>query len=892
MNKVAFFLLLLTALTIRAADLPNGFVEIQVAQNLDPTDMLIAPDGRIFVMIKSGKILIVENGALLTDPFLNIENQVDNFNERGLGHMVLDPDFEINRYYYVYYTIQGENRNRVSRFTAIGNFTVPGSEQIILNLNMLSGTIHNAGAMVFGHDRKLYIATGEGADPSNSQAKNSLLGKILRINPDGTIPDDNPFVSDTTFTGINKAIWALGFRNPYSMSIDPVTGKIYANDVGGVNFEEVNEVLKGRNYGWPIIEGMRTNQAAPADYQDPVYAYPHGGGLNAGCAIVGSAFYSFEHFPSTAFPVSFHGRYFFADYCSGYIRMIDPATKALIPEVFATGINRPLAIGIASDGSLYYLARAGIGGGSTQDNTSSTNGSLWRVMYTGSGEPIISVQPQSVLIPIGEDATFTIAASGNQPLAYQWQKDDEDIPGATSSGYTAPNVQIIDDNSRFRCVVSNAFGTDTSKNATLNVTTNTRPSDPEIVVTLPNGATLYQAGHLMTVSGTATDAEDGELDADALSWKIDFHHDNHTHPALGWISGVSTLEYNIPIVGETSHNVWLRVYLRATDSEGLSKTSYAEIFPQKAEVTVLTDPPELNIKLDGMEVTTPHIFTSVVGQFRTVEALPFQKQNGYLHIFDSWMDDEAEQVVEFQVPEGGRTITASYISLQLGDGVGLEGNYYSNQIKTFLDPPTLTRVDSVIDFNWVHGSPDPSISADFFTVRWMGEILPPVTDTYNFHVVSDDGIRLWVNDQMIIDQWIDQGPTEWTGNIDLEGQEKYPIKIEYYENSGGAVIQLYWSSVLLPRQIIPAGQLFNDLTTGIEGPANTGFVIYPTIASHYITITTERPQRVKWVIYNLMGQKMATGELNDPVTTVEVSGFPPGMYFFQGSKNIIRFIKQ
>jgi glucose/arabinose dehydrogenase len=574
MKRGILLFLLLTALNIQAADLPDGFVEVLVADNLDPTDLLVAPDGRVFIVIKSGRILIVEDGRLLDDPFLNLENQVDNRNERGLGHMVLDPDFETNQYYYIYYTVKGQNRNRVSRFTATGNFTVPQSERVILNLNQLAGTIHNAGAMVFDKEGKLFIGTGEAADPSNSQSKNSLLGKILRINPDGSIPDDNPFMKDSTVFGVNRAIWALGFRNPYSMSIDPVTGKIYANDVGNVEYEEINEVLKGRNYGWPDIEGFRTNQTPPVNYQDPVYAYPHGFDINSGCAVVGSAFYSLEQYPPGSFPETYHGRYFFADYCGGYIRMIDPETEELIEEVFATGINRPLAIQIASDGSLYYLARAGIGGGSEEDNTSTDNGTLWRVTYTGSGEPFISVQPDNVLVPIGEDATFIVAASGNRPLSYQWERDHVVIPSATSSTYTIQNVQLEDDGTQFSCIVSNAVGNVTSETATLNVTVNTRPDEPAINVILPGNATFYQAGFKLIANGKATDPQDGELDASAFLWKIDFHHDNHTHPALGWTGGLDTIEYTLPIVGETSDNVWLRIYLRVTDSEGLSNTSY------------------------------------------------------------------------------------------------------------------------------------------------------------------------------------------------------------------------------------------------------------------------------------------------------------------------------
>jgi glucose/arabinose dehydrogenase len=141
------FMCFIPAITVLAQVLPPGFVAREIAGGLDPTDLVIAPDNRIFITIKSGKIFVVENDQLLPNTFLDISSQVDNFNERGLGHMVLDPDFEQNNYYYVFYTVKNTNRNRISRFTANGNVTLPGSEVILLELDVMSGSIHNGGDM-------------------------------------------------------------------------------------------------------------------------------------------------------------------------------------------------------------------------------------------------------------------------------------------------------------------------------------------------------------------------------------------------------------------------------------------------------------------------------------------------------------------------------------------------------------------------------------------------------------------------------------------------------------------------------------------------------------------------------------------------------------------------
>ena len=155
--------------------------------------MQFSPDGRLFVCQQSGKLRVVQNGKLLATPFLTLP--VDASGERGLLGVAFDPDFATNNFVYVYYTAKTPTiHNRVSRFTANGNVAVPGSEVVLLDLNTLSfARNHNGGAIHFGNDGKLYIAVGDNANGDNAQTLGNLLGKILRINRDGSIPTDNPF---------------------------------------------------------------------------------------------------------------------------------------------------------------------------------------------------------------------------------------------------------------------------------------------------------------------------------------------------------------------------------------------------------------------------------------------------------------------------------------------------------------------------------------------------------------------------------------------------------------------------------------------------------------------------------------------------------------------------
>jgi glucose/arabinose dehydrogenase len=339
-------------LPANAATLPAGFVETQFGDSLSgrPTAMAFAPDGRLFVCLQGGEVRVIKNATLLAAPFVSIT--VDSAGERGLLGIAFDPNYSSNHYVYLYHTVAGSpTHNRVSRYTAAGDVAEANSEAILLDLNNLSSaTNHNGGALHFGPDGKLYVGVGENAQGSNSQTLSNLLGKILRINPDGTIPSDNPF--NNSAVGNNRAIWALGLRNPFTFAFEPGTGRIFINDVGQSTYEEIDDGIAGSNYGWPTTEGPTTNPA----FRAPIYYYAHGSDDTTGCAIVGGAFYNP---PVSQFPRSYIGKYFFADLCSGWIRVFDPSTGTA--SGFATGIDTPVDLHVGPDGALYYLAQGGGG---------------------------------------------------------------------------------------------------------------------------------------------------------------------------------------------------------------------------------------------------------------------------------------------------------------------------------------------------------------------------------------------------------------------------------------------------------------------------------------------------------------------------------------------------
>ena len=759
---------------LRAATVPAGFTETIIASGLaSPTAMQIAPDGRLFVCEQGGRLRVIKGGVLLPTPFLTVT--VNATGERGLLGVAFDPEFARNGHVYIYYTATTPTvHNRISRFTASGDTAVAGSEVVLLELDSLSSaTNHNGGAMAFGPDGKLYAGVGDNANGAHSQSLNTLHGKMLRVEKDGSIPTDNPFYS--LAAGKNRAIWAMGLRNPFTFGFHR-DGRLFINDVGQNVWEEINSGIAGANYGWPDTEGP----TADSRFVGPVYAYDHSGGA---CAITGGAFYS----PMTwQFPSDYLNDYFFADHCAGWIRKFDPASGSV--TTFVTGIAAPVNLAVADDGSLYYLAR-GAGAGT---------GIVAQIKY--SAAPAISTHPSSQTVAPGASVTFSVRATGAPPLRYQWQRNGADIAGATAQDYTIAAVTTSDHHARFRAVVRNDHGNAISNEAVLTVSGN---QPPTATITQPVAGTTYAGGMVISYAGAGTDPEDGTLGPAAFTWRVDFHHDTHTHPFIAPTSGATSGSFTIPTTGETSANVWYRVYLTLRDSAGATHTAFRDVLPRKVRLTLASTPIALQLRLDGQPVTVPYSFDSVVGIVRNLEAVTPQTSGGTSYEFASWSDSGAA-AHNISTPSAATTYTATYRAVAVAAN-GLTGTYFDNIDFT---GTTLTRVDPTVDFNWGAGSPATLIGADTFSVRWTGQVVPQHSETYTFFTVSDDGVRLWVNGRQIIDNWTDHAATEDSGTIALTGGQRYDIRMEFYERGGEAAARLLWSSPSTPKAVIPTARLF------------------------------------------------------------------------------------
>ncbi|MCH8066121.1 MAG: PQQ-dependent sugar dehydrogenase [Chloroflexi bacterium] len=421
--------------------------ELLVGNIPAPTDFAFAPDGRIFVATLAGDVLIVKNGMLLPQPFISIS--VNNWYERGLIGLALDPNFDTTPNVYLYYTyesnpddLEGLKTGRLIRVTADGDIALPKSEIVLLGSEVGSsarpacghlpsgsdcipadGPSHLGGALGFAPDGNLFLATGDAAfgtvNPEElmprAQDLASLAGKLLRLDVDGNGLEDNPFYTGDPTANRSK-VWAYGLRQPFRMAIQPETGLPFIGDVGSEYWDEIDVGASGRNFGWPCFEGefphpenrelvfchdFYSNANAPAQ---PMYSYS----VPPAAAVIAGVFYEGGNYPEDLI-----GSLFFGDWARRSIsvlkvdaegELVANSVKGLISEAGA-----PVDLELGPEGDVYYLSFQGAG------FRESETGEIRRIRFVAKESGVWSGRAR--VVAVGGMGAMTMFAVGG---AFWW----------------------------------------------------------------------------------------------------------------------------------------------------------------------------------------------------------------------------------------------------------------------------------------------------------------------------------------------------------------------------------------------------------------------------------------------------------------------------------------
>ena len=554
---VLFSLLYITGLLAEKsvqAEPPASFRSTSVVTDgiINPTSLAFAADGSLFIAERGGAVKIYKDGALLPDPFIQLPAWEEG--DRGLLGIALDPDFSHNHYVYLHYVntdtfiylirVREENNRAAGEPTILYSTTVP------------TDWMHTAGALAFGPDGKLYAGLGDNNEAPNAQNLANPFGKILRFNPDGSIPGDNPFANDAAK---HPAIWAYGLRNPWRLQFDRENGRLYVSDVGGDIWEELNDIGKGANYGWPLVEGACND----CPYANPLYAYPHDG---EGAAITIGPVYRAEQFP-----LEYSGKIFIGDFVRGIIKTVTPDGASA--DIFDNAVGSIVDMKVGPDGALYYVTFY--------------PPAVYRIAYErGNRAPVVvsSADITSGAVPL----TVRFSSNGthdsdDDALMYHW-----DFGDGTMSNEPNP-VKMYETMGENNAALSVSDGTTTVSSVPITIKVGTPPT---VHIEEPLQGATYRPGDTVTYRISAVESNGNEIPDEQVVVDVLFHHNTHTHPFLTNVAGKQG-SFTIPSDGESSADTWYQIIATVRDSNGLSNQHAIELYPRTA-----TPPEEINVNLE------------------------------------------------------------------------------------------------------------------------------------------------------------------------------------------------------------------------------------------------------------------------------------------------------
>ncbi len=729
-----------------------------------PTSLAFAPDGRMFIAQLGGSIRVYQNEELLPSPLVSIP--VTASVDRGMLGIALDPEFERGSPYLYMYYVDSNTKVTIGRVNASSNNAT--SVETLYTAPQNTPGQHVGGTIAFGPDGKMYASIGDNQNPPNSQDPTNPYGSVIRLNKDGTIPNDNPFANHSDYA---QEIYAYGFRNPFRMTFHPTNGHLYVGDVGQSDVEEVNLVKSGKNYGWPSAEGS----CNCSEYEDPVYEYPHVN--NSGSITLGTIY------AGGNFPQEYQGDLFISDYSLGHVRHLSlnsDGTVANSTQISNYNWGSIVDIKQGLDGALYmptvYPSKIIKLSSSSSNQLPIAKASA--SAYNGASPLYVEFSSQGSYDPDGDQ------------LSYTW-----DFGDSTTSTQTNPNKIYTNPGSyTVKLTINDGQSSITSDPITIQV-----GDKPVVAITTPQNGKIYRAGDTVSYTVNATDSQGNTLPDSAVSVKSILHHDEHTHPHSGPFIGKSG-NITIPTRGETSSNTWYAIIATATNSAGVSTETTTHIYPEVSFLAIQTQPVNLNIAVDGQPKQTPYTTPSVVGFERLVSAPEYTTDaSGNSYKFLNWQHGgQREQYIA--TSQSGLNLVAIYQLDDHDSSSKISASFWNlpNSSSYLNQPPEFpnraadkTFEAQEINNDWGLDAPAPGIQADRFMARWQTNLRVDSAGVYEFSTTSDDGIRVLVDNELVINEWNDHSATNHTTKIDLLPGD-YTVTVEYYENGYDAVAKASW----------------------------------------------------------------------------------------------------
>jgi|GEM_PF-2052148 len=868
--------------TDEAAGLPANFRDERIAGGNDlpaqfqlhtPTSVAFLPDGRMLVTEKGGKLRLIVNELAQPVPALDWSAQTDSVGDAGLIDVTVDPNFNTNGYIYLAYTSDNPREGRISRFTMSGNTVDPNSELILLS-TIADHNSHMIDSVRFGADGYIYASDGDSSPfdtatvySTRSQQPDQTVGKVYRITTSGQGISSNPFWTGNPDDAASK-VYALGFRNPFRFTVRP-DGTVIVGDVGWHTWEEVDKVQSSsgnHDYGWPCYEGSNgTSTIQPAFSSYPIcqtldaqgtgavtapsYAYDHSGGNSA---VVGGPVYD-----ATAFPSTYRSAYFFGDYPQGWIDYwpMDPNGNFVGQPVRFASVVNPVDIQLGPDGSLYYvsISKAQIRRIAYGNPSSCSPGNYFAQYYknqTWSGTPAITRCDDTINNNWGSGGPF--GASPVDNFSASWSGSQYFTKGLNTITSTSDDgmqvwvdgTLVIDNNGTHPATTKSAtityasggFHTVTVKYfeaanlAVAKVTITSADKLPVPVITSPATGLRYSANQQFSVTGSATDPEDGTLSGDSLQWNVVLHHCPpsvpgvtdvcHTHPD-GSFTGSSGTTTTPETDGDWQ---WLEIDLTAVDSAGASTTTSVSLFPNYCGNGQALGRYYTNTSWSGTPAISrcDNAINFDWGTGGPFGATPVDNISAEWHLpryfpagtttITSTSDDGMSVFIDgnLALDNGGthnaltpKSATVSYATagyhdlyVEYNEATGnavaklailnpngcpdnqWQGNYYKNQ--TWSGTPAITRCDANINFNWGTGGPFGSTPVDNYSASWSQvRYFPSGASTLTS--TSDDSMQIWVDGVLKLDNGGNHPAITKSATINYANPGYHTVLVKYYE---------------------------------------------------------------------------------------------------------------